>query len=559
MLYKKGAEVGLRPDGFVTRPEDEHIEAGKIIDEQIQEVNERNRHVFNPAIGEFVAMMGQIDEFKRIRTRIKEAAISENLSPKEVDKLDKDVKNFLSRPEITEAFNKAKMSEEDVYLAIPALLGEPSEVLVETRMAFWGKFFSEIKNAFAAIGKIITRENAKAGPLTQKCGENFSPKDSSQTSIGPEVTKQVAQLTAEKERERMLLERRRQVAKTHWQMAMFSEDGIFAPPPAVGNDILGETFCETSDELVREASKCNAKIAKFTEKYGMIAFQAAIEAVFSAEVALGALEGGAVGSAAGPVGTAIGATMGGGMVILGNFIFGEVINHAKNKVSSSVASMVTNDASEEEAIKNSVKVQLDIALAFAGLLTLPGAAKSMGNRAANLPTSNIFGKGHGIPIREIELAGTGLKVKVPVEEHVEVPTSMSLKQEKVPGQRNITNAGSGKELVDGVGQGGFLDGKDVHHIVPQRYLKKHGINPDDGLSVVLPKEVHAQTNTYKNKAKKFDLDQSFRDATADGLKDLIKVEKEHGIYESGGRENLIKGLEKHKLEHPKLYEKGTTK
>jgi hypothetical protein len=78
----------------------------------------------------------------------------------------------------------------------------------------------------------------------------------------------------------------------------------------------------------------------------------------------------------------------------------------------------------------------------------------------------------------------------------------------------------------------------------------------EGLSVVLPKEIHKETSTHSGRAKKFDLDQSFRDATAEGIKDLIRVEKEHGTYESSGRENLIKGLDKHKKDRPELYDKN---
>jgi hypothetical protein len=65
------------------------------------------------------------------------------------------------------------------------------------------------------------------------------------------------------------------------------------------------------------------------------------------------------------------------------------------------------------------------------------------------------------------------------------------------------------------------------------------------------------TNTHGRKALDFGLDQSFRDATAEGLKDAIRVEKKHGVYGNGGRENLIKGLKKHKKECPELYKKGT--
>lgn len=124
----------------------------------------------------------------------------------------------------------------------------------------------------------------------------------------------------------------------------------------------------------------------------------------------------------------------------------------------------------------------------------------------------------------------------------DLPLSMSLKQEKTPGQREVGNTGSYEELRRGIGSGGFQDDKEVHHIIPQRYLKEHGIPTEDAPAVVLPKEVHKQTSTHGRKALDFDLDQSFRDATAEGVKDVIKVEKEHGIYESDGRENLIKEI-----------------
>jgi hypothetical protein len=159
------------------------------------------------------------------------------------------------------------------------------------------------------------------------------------------------------------------------------------------------------------------------------------------------------------------------------------------------------------------------------------------------------GVGEGIGVETVTTAITGS----------DLPLSMSLKQEKVPRQRDISNAGTSGNLKDGIGSGGFQDGKEIHHIVPQRYLKRHGIPEEDGLSVILPREIHQETNTYGGKAKDFDLDQSFRDATAEGIRDIIRVEKDHGAYENPGRKNLIKGLEEHKKTHPEWYEKGDTK
>jgi hypothetical protein len=136
----------------------------------------------------------------------------------------------------------------------------------------------------------------------------------------------------------------------------------------------------------------------------------------------------------------------------------------------------------------------------------------------------------------------------------DVPLSMSLKEEKIKGQRDVGNAGSYEELNKGTGTGGFQDEKEIHHVVPRRYLEKHNIPEREGLSVVLPEGLHKQTSTYASKAKRFDLEQSFRDATAKGLKDTVRVEKGNGAY-GKGRKKLIEGLKKHKKKFPKLYRK----
>jgi hypothetical protein len=45
--------------------------------------------------------------------------------------------------------------------------------------------------------------------------------------------------------------------------------------------------------------------------------------------------------------------------------------------------------------------------------------------------------------------------------------------------------------------------------------------------VVLPKKVHKETSTHGSKAKDFDLDQDFRDATADGIIHGAKNDNSH--------------------------------
>jgi hypothetical protein len=70
LLYKKGAEVGLKPDGVVARNDAEKITAGQVLEEKVREVESHKRTVINPSISEFMAMMNQIDEFKQVRAKI---------------------------------------------------------------------------------------------------------------------------------------------------------------------------------------------------------------------------------------------------------------------------------------------------------------------------------------------------------------------------------------------------------------------------------------------------------------------------------------------------------
>ncbi|MDR2795012.1 MAG: hypothetical protein LBB12_04515 [Holosporaceae bacterium] len=56
--------VSLKPDGVVVRSDAEKISAGKILKEKVHEAESHHRRVINPAIAEFVSMMGQIDEIK---------------------------------------------------------------------------------------------------------------------------------------------------------------------------------------------------------------------------------------------------------------------------------------------------------------------------------------------------------------------------------------------------------------------------------------------------------------------------------------------------------------
>ncbi|ORX43506.1 hypothetical protein BCR36DRAFT_415521 [Piromyces finnis] len=75
VLKNKGSLVGLLPDGLAVKKtndhnENEHIEAGEIINESVNEYEDHERHVVNPSLSEFFSMMSQIDEYKKLQRDI---------------------------------------------------------------------------------------------------------------------------------------------------------------------------------------------------------------------------------------------------------------------------------------------------------------------------------------------------------------------------------------------------------------------------------------------------------------------------------------------------------
>lgn len=66
LLHKIGATVGLEPDGVVVHNEDEKIQAGQVLEEKVQESEHHKKRVINPSVGEFCAIMSQIDELNHL-------------------------------------------------------------------------------------------------------------------------------------------------------------------------------------------------------------------------------------------------------------------------------------------------------------------------------------------------------------------------------------------------------------------------------------------------------------------------------------------------------------
>lgn len=80
LLYKKSAEVGLRPDGVVVKSDAEKISAGKILEEKLSETHEHDRRVINPCAAEFINMISEVDALQQLRQQISRTTYSQAMN-----------------------------------------------------------------------------------------------------------------------------------------------------------------------------------------------------------------------------------------------------------------------------------------------------------------------------------------------------------------------------------------------------------------------------------------------------------------------------------------------
>ena len=91
LLYKKGADVGLKPDGLVANSKEEQIEANRILSETVPSEHHHKRKVINPSLGELVAATGQIDEFRSIRAQFMTQRLAEGATMQQAEKESKEI------------------------------------------------------------------------------------------------------------------------------------------------------------------------------------------------------------------------------------------------------------------------------------------------------------------------------------------------------------------------------------------------------------------------------------------------------------------------------------
>jgi hypothetical protein len=87
----------------------------------------------------------------------------------------------------------------------------------------------------------------------------------------------------------------------------------------------------------------------------------------------------------------------------------------------------------------------------------------------------------------------------------------------------------------------------------KKYLKDHNMDPDEGFSVVLPKEQHHQTRSYGQ--SKADTSAPYRTEIGKDIADYMSILKKDGLWTPEVRESLMKGLDDFKVEFPELFKK----
>jgi hypothetical protein len=364
-LYTKRAEIGLRPDGFVSKNAAERIEVNRRIEEELREINFRSRQVFNTAaVSEFGNMVGKINQ---LRAEVARQAAIKQLSPEDVDKLDKEVQEFLDDPEVKDSLEQLEvatiaLAQSDVKLAAVEEQ-DPDVSQIANKITQANGNFVDIspdgvpENYDFYGDKRIIEAIAKSLPTIQGAAKYLSD---------PKV---VAEYAVEQVRQ---------------------SDFVHACLVALNN---ARKYCE-------EFGNRHPQAKKYFEKAVLAGgyFVDAVAIILSW----------ACGPEAGIPVT--------GMVLASRSKQGEAAANRVQDVLSNAAKACARTDEEKQEFADTARFCLQAA----------GAANivsSMHKFARHSPTpKNKPRPTESIAVREAELAGTGLKVKVPVEEHGEMPS-----------------------------------------------------------------------------------------------------------------------------------------
>jgi hypothetical protein len=521
MLYTKGAEIGLQREGILTKSDDERIQAEKILNEPVHPEHRHSERVINPAISEIVAMMGQIDEFKRIRAQVKQAAIAEKLKPADVDKVDKDVKKFLDDPEVKNSFDS---------------LEKASGSLVEanTELAAMEERDPEI----CEVAKEISRANGKFVDIfPDGIPENYD--FCSDGRIFEAVVKSLPTTQGE---------------------AKYLSD------PKVVVDCVAEQVRQS--ELAYACLVALNDTRKRCEEFGNRHPQA--KEYFEKAVAAGGyiVDAAAIISswAGGPT-TGIPVT---GMVLASRSEAGEAVANGIVDVLSNGAKACARTDQEQQEFADTARFCVQTAGA-ANIVSSMGkfASRSPHPKSRRTPTESIA-------IRETELAGTGLKVKVPVEErattavnHMEsakvnesatIVSGKTSQDNRMRADQLLPKEGEVGSYSDLLAKGTKGDNISPDHIPSAAFMEKFGKKKMDGICMNMehyhPGEGgrHRDTRTYGN-TQNAESTLPPRSELAADILDRKKIYQEDGLYNSGIRKSLQNVIKQNKEAFPDMFEK----
>ena len=160
LLHKKGATVGLKPDGVVVRNDAERISAGRTLEERVHEAESHKRTVINPAIGEFVAMMNQVDELQQVRDKIRMQEMVAGASRERREQTDRLVQQSFRREKgkVDETAEKTAIVNDKLHTDLKARIGE-----TELNNLIAGRPVSETTKA-----AVISELNGAIGALQEK-------------------------------------------------------------------------------------------------------------------------------------------------------------------------------------------------------------------------------------------------------------------------------------------------------------------------------------------------------------------------------------------------------
>jgi hypothetical protein len=288
--------------------------------------------------------------------------------------------------------------------------------------------------------------------------------------------------------------------------------------------------------------------------------------------------GAAVGAEAGGVAGAVGGAVVTGTKIAGTRYFVEkAISKGEDSFTNLAMKYAVGDEQKAE-FKETAKFIYSTAVTGA---SAAGMAKgALRGPKSGTPSTSKAPKS-STAVHEMELVGTGRKVKVPVKEHGEV-LSVSRKLESqglggepapkiLPKEVEVPNKTRSSQLLPGEGEVGTYkalsdsgnkgDNVTPDHIPSAAFMSKFGKKKSDGICMktehYYPGEGgrHRASRTYGN-TQNSESTLSPRSELATDIWDRKKIYQEDGLYDSTIRESLQDVIKQNKETFPDMFEKG---